>query len=74
VRLGVANGDMRVAPGMTAGSAEIPMSRIAAYGVRMLYVLAAKAPTYQAKANLFLANSPAPPTAPTPTWEPWSPR
>lgn len=35
----------------------------------MLYVLAAKAPTYQAKANLLLANSLAPPTAPTPTWE-----
>ncbi len=41
MRLGVANGDMRVTPGMIAGSAEIPTSRIAArpsHAVRLLQV------------------------------------
>jgi hypothetical protein len=39
----------------------IPLVLLIVFGV--LYVLAIKAPTYQAKANLLLANSPAPPTA-----------
>ena len=39
----------------------IPLILLTVLG--MLYILAIKAPTYEAKASLLLTNSPAPPTA-----------
>jgi hypothetical protein len=53
VRLGVANGDMRVAPGMTAGSAELPMSwRPRLLHIRRRRTFSWRTPLHRPYANL----------------------